>query len=128
MIVISLIVTVAITLTVTATATVGVTVTVKGTGTVTVVTIGVILTIPDGKEVYTMHCDCVLSTKRMELPLQQPCIHEKVDTRLTVHALDISLSGHKQIKIRSNDTDVVLLAISAVNIFLADELWIAYDT
>ena len=126
MIVISLIVTVAITLTVTATATVRVTVTVKGTGTVTAVTIGVILTIPDGKEVYTMHCDCVLSTNRIELPLQQPCIHE--DTRLAVHALDISLSGHKQIKIRSNDTDVVLLAISAVNIFLADELWIAYDT
>ena len=75
-----------------------------------------------------MHCDCVLSTNRMELPLQQPCIHEEVDTRLTVHAIDISLSGHKEIKIRSNDTDVVLLAISAVNPFLADELWIANDT
>ena len=38
------------------------------------------------------------------------------------HALDRSLSGHKQLKIRSNDTDVVLLAILVVNTFLADEL------
>ena len=30
---------------------------------------------PWRKEVYIMHCDCVLSTNRMELPLQQPCIH-----------------------------------------------------
>ena len=64
MIVISLIVTVAITLTVTTTATVRVTVTVTGIVTVTVVTIAIILTIPDGKEVYTMHCDCVLSTEQ----------------------------------------------------------------
>ena len=80
MIAISLIVTVAITVTVT------VTVTVTDTGTVTVVTIAIITTIPYGKKVYTMHCDCVLSTKRMKQPLQQPCIHEEVDTRLTVHA------------------------------------------
>ena len=66
----------------------------------------------------------VLSTNRMEVPLLQPCIHEEVDNCLTVHALDISLSGQKQIKIRRNDTDVVLLAISVVNFitFLADEL------
>ena len=63
----------------------------------------------------------LLSINRMELPLLQPCIHEEVDTCLTGHALDISLSGQKQIKIRRNDTDVVLLAISVVNTFLADE-------
>ena len=64
----------------------------------------------------------VLSTNRLEVPLLQPCIHEEVDTCLTVHDLDISLSGQKQIKIRRNYTDVVLLAISVVNTFLADEL------
>ena len=64
----------------------------------------------------------------MELPLQQPCIHEEVDTRLAVHVFDTNLSGHKQIKNRSNDTDMVLLAISVVNTFLADELGIAYGT
>ena len=69
-----------------------------------------------------------MSTNRMELPLQQPCIHEEVDTRLAVHVFDTNLSGHKQIKNRSNDTDMVLLAISVVNTFLADELGIAYGT
>ena len=64
----------------------------------------------------------VLSTNRLEVPLLQPCIHEEVDTCLTVHDLDISLSDQKQIKIRRNYTDVVLLAISVVNTFLADEL------
>ena len=57
----------------------------------------------------------VLSPNRMELPLLHPRIHEEVDTRLTVHALDVSLSGHKEIKIRSNDTDVVHLAILGFN-------------
>ena len=64
----------------------------------------------------------VLPKNRMEVSLLQPCIREEVDKCLTVHALDISLSGKQQIKIGSNDTDVVLLAISVVNTFLADEL------
>ena len=64
----------------------------------------------------------VLSTNRMEVPLLQPCVPEVVDNCLTVHDLDISLSGQKQIKIRRNDIDVVLLAISVINTFLADEL------
>ena len=89
----------------------------------------VTLTIPDGKEIYSTHGDGVLSTtNRMELPALQPCIHEEADTRLMVHALDASLSGHKRIKIRSNDTDVLVLAISVVNTILVDELWIAYGT
>ena len=74
----------------------------------------VTLTIPDGKEIYSTHGDGVLSTtNRMELPALQPCIHEEADTRLMVHALDASLSGPKRIKIRSNDTDVLVLAITA---------------
>ena len=64
----------------------------------------------------------------MELPALQPCIHEEADTRVMVHTLDASLSGHKRIKIRSNDTDVLVLAISVLNTILVDELWIAYGT
>ena len=75
------------------------------------------MTITDGKEVYTRHSFVTVTvlSNRMELPLLQPYIHEEVDTCLTVPALDASFSGHKQIKIRSNDTDVVLLVISVVN-------------
>ena len=81
------------------------------------------MTNPDGKEVYTVSIPCivpvtVLSTNRMEVPLLQPCVNEEVDNCLTVHDLDTSLSGQiKQIKIRRNDTDVVLLAISVVKHF-----------
>ena len=64
----------------------------------------------------------------MELPALQSCIHKEADTRLMVYALDASLSGHKRIKIRSNDRDVLVLAISVVNTILVDELWIAYST
>ena len=89
----------------------------------------VTLTIPDGKEIYTTHGDGVLSTtNRTELPVLQPCIHEEADTRIMVHVLDASLSGHKRIKIRSNDTDVIVLAISVVNTVLVDELWVAYGS
>ena len=87
------------------------------------------MTIPDGKEIYTTHGDGVLSTtNRMELPVLQPCIHEEADTRIMVHVLDASLSGHKRIKIKSNDTDVIVLAISVVNTVLVDELWVAYGS
>ena len=72
--------------------------------------------------------DVLSTTNRMELPALQPCIHEEADTRLMVHALDVSLSGHKHIKIRSYDTDVIVSAISVVNTILVDELWIAYGT
>ena len=42
-----------------------------------------------------------------------------------VHALDASLCGHRRrIKIRSNDTDVVVVAISIAGTIPADELWI----
>ena len=62
----------------------------------------------------------------MELPVLQTCFHKEADTHLLVRALDTSLSGHKRIKIRINDTDVVVLAISVVSTILADELWIGY--
>ena len=45
-----------------------------------------------------------------------------------VHALDASLSGHKRIKIRRNDTDVIVLAISVVNAILVVLLESIYTT
>jgi len=43
-----------------------------------------------------------------------------------VHALDASLKGHRRVKIRTNDTDVVVLAISVVNTLSVDEMWITF--
>ena len=41
---------------------------------------------------------------------------------------DVSCCGHRKIKIRSNNTDKVVLAISVVNSLQVDELWITYDS
>jgi hypothetical protein len=64
----------------------------------------------------------------MDMSLLQPCTHEEADTRLMIHTLDADCCGHRKIKIRSNDTDVVVLAISVVNALRADELWITFSS
>ena len=72
--------------------------------------------IPDGKEIYATHGETVMtSSNRTEMNSLSPCSHEEADTRLMVHALDASLKGHRRVKIRTNDTDVVVLAISVAN-------------
>ena len=45
-----------------------------------------------------------------------------------VHALDATSRGHRRIRIRSNDTDVVVLAISVASIVQADEVWVTYGS
>lgn len=57
-----------------------------------------------------------------------PCSHEEADTRLMLHALDARLTGHRRIKIKTNDTDVVVLAISVAHEIQADELWLEYGS
>ena len=57
-----------------------------------------------------------------------PCTHKEVDTRLMIHALDESLRGHQRIKIRTNDTNVIVLALSFVSTLPFDEFWITYGS
>lgn len=68
------------------------------------------------------------SATRSEMSLLEPCSHEEADTRIMVHVLDACSSGHKRIMIWSNDTDVVVLAISVVESLPAKEIWITYGT
>ena len=78
-------------------------------------------------EVYTTYGESVLSaTKRTDLGVLAPCAHEEADTRLMVHALGATSRGHRRIRIRSNDTDVVVLAISVVSVLQADEVWVTH--
>ena len=87
------------------------------------------MAISDDKELYTTSGESVLSsTNRMDLTNLAPCTHEEVDTRLMVHILDASCCGHQRIMIRTNDTDVVVLAVSIVSRIPAEELWVAYGT
>ena len=58
------------------------------------------------------------------MSLLELCTHEEEDSRLTVHVLDATSSGHRWNRIRNNDTDVVVLAISVASALPRDQLWI----
>ena len=57
-----------------------------------------------------------------------PCTHEEADTRMFVHVMDAVQKGYQKLMLRTVDTDVVILAISAVVQLCNTELWIAYGT
>lgn len=87
------------------------------------------MALPKGKTVYSTYGnDVVSSLQRRNLELLAPCTHEEADTQLMVHALDAASSGCKRIKIRSNDTDVIVLAIAIANTLPAQEAWVTYGT
>ena len=87
------------------------------------------LKILEGKSIYSTYGEGILSsTERTEMRLLLPCKHEEEDTRLMVHVLDAASSGHRRNRIRNNDTDVVVLAISVASTLPTDELWIIYGS
>lgn len=85
------------------------------------------LSIPDHKEIYSTHGDNVLSTSnRTCMETLMPCNHEEADTRLMIHASDASIKRHRRIKIRSNDTDVVVLAVGMATSLPIQQCWVTY--
>ena len=56
------------------------------------------------------------------------CNHKEADSRMMIHALDASLHGHRRVKTRSSDTDVVVLAVSIAPTLQLDELWISFGS
>ena len=57
-----------------------------------------------------------------------PCDHEEADTRMLLHAAHMKYQGFTNIVIRTNDTDVLVLAIaSQVHLNFA-ELWLSFGT
>ena len=87
------------------------------------------LQLPVGKKVFATHGENVLTSEdRADTSALAPCNHKEAGTRMMIHALDASLHGHRRIKIRSNDTDVVVLAISIASTLPLDELWISYGS
>ena len=83
----------------------------------------VTLHIEEGKELYSTCGDRVLtSAYRSDLRSLEMCNHEEVDTRLLVHVLDACSSGHRRILMKTNDADVVVLAVSVAENLPADEI------
>lgn len=89
----------------------------------------VTLPIEEGKELFSICRDCVLtSVNRSDLRSLELCHHKEVDTSLLVHVLDACSSGHQGILIKTNDADVMVLAVSVAENPVADEIWISYGT
>ena len=57
-----------------------------------------------------------------------PCTHEEEDTRLMNHVDEAVANGHSSIAIHTVDTDVVVLAVAAVNMLCPQILWIVFGT
>lgn len=81
----------------------------------------------DDKEVYCTTGDKVLaSPEREDTSTLQPCTQEEADSRMALHVQDATSRGLKKIMIRTNDTDVVVLAVSLFHAISIDELWVAF--
>ena len=85
------------------------------------------LKVPVGKTIYSTYGESILkSTERTEMSLLAPCTHETTDTHF--NAADAASSRHRRIRIRSNITDIVVLAISVASTLPTDELWITHGS
>ena len=58
----------------------------------------------------------------------EPFTHEEADTRLMIHAADCVAQRYRKVTIRTLDTDVVVLAVSAVIPLDISELCITFGT
>ena len=57
-----------------------------------------------------------------------PCSHEEADIRLFLHVSDAVKKGYRKLLLRTVDTDVVVVAMVALNRTKPDELWVAFGT
>ena len=58
----------------------------------------------------------------------QPCSQEEADTRILEHLMDAVKSRHKQLMVRTVDTDIVILCVANFHNFTdIEHLWIALE-
>lgn len=79
-------------------------------------------------QVITTHHKDVLCIQSLDTTGLAPCTHEEADTRIFLHVLDAVNHGFKSVMIRTVDTDVLVLAVSAVQKLSIDELWVAFSS
>ena len=63
--------------------------------------------------IFTVGESVLCSSNTYNLDGPQPCSHEEADTKILIHNKGALNSGHKQIMIRTVDTDVVVLAVAS---------------
>ena len=88
-----------------------------------------VLQLPEGKQLFTTILDkCLSSPFDADVSTLSPCTQEEADSRIFLHVAAAASCGHRQVIVRTIDSDVVVLAVSA---FVSldqdlDELWVAF--
>ena len=75
--------------------------------------------------------DCIASGQINDMDGLTPCNHEEADTRVFIHVANLVLNGHFKLLIKTVDTDVMILAISAFATLQNKglcELWLEFGT
>jgi hypothetical protein len=80
------------------------------------------------KQIISTHHKNVLCTQARDVAGLAPCSHEEADTRILLHVEDAVRQGYTKVSIRTVDTDVVILAVTAAERLDIDELWVAFGT
>jgi hypothetical protein len=80
------------------------------------------------KQVISTHQSEVLCTQPRDTSGIAPCTHEEADTRILLHLDDAVNEGYTKVSIRTVDTDVVVLAVTAAQQLNIAELWVAFGT
>ena len=76
-------------------------------------------------EVYATKNETVVSNQAHSFEdVLYPCNHEEADTRMFLHVRHAASLGHKEITLRSADTDVIVIAVSLFNQLDINKLWI----
>ena len=76
----------------------------------------------DGRCIVTTDLNTVLSNETINTDLLSPCNHEEADTRMFLHVKHAVEEGHQKICIKTDDTDVVAIAISMFSQLNVEEL------
>ena len=83
---------------------------------------------PSEKQVISTFLQEVLCNYSRDTQELAHCNHEEADTRIFVHMKDAVNHGLSRVLIRTVDTDVVALAVTAVVQTDVKELWVAFGT
>ena len=78
----------------------------------------------DSQVIVTHHKDVICTQQRNTADLA-PCTQEEADTRIFLHVSDAANHGYAKVMIRTVDSDVLVLAITAVQQLSVDEIWVA---
>ncbi len=79
------------------------------------------------KQVVTTNGTDVLCIPPWDTSRLAPCEHEEADTRMLLHLADAVNKGFRTILLRTEDTDVVVLAVVAAAKLDVPEVWVAWD-